>query len=328
MTHRRHDTILPDVTAAIGSTPLVQLSRLATHHGLKGRILAKLEYLNPGLSKKDRIAKQIILDAKASGELSPGQTVVELTSGNTGTGLAIVCSVYGHPFVAVMSAGNSIERARMMKALGARVVIVDQAPNSQPGQVSGHDLHLVEETTQKLVSELNAFRADQFTRLSNAKAHEEGTATELWNSSEGSITVFCDFVGTGGSFGGCASYLKAKGVYCYAVEPKGAAVLKGDEVINPNHRIQGGGYLKQNLPCMDKEMIDGFLEVTDEQAIQAARDLAKLEGIYGGFSAGANLAAAIDLLKNHPQHAGKPDETVAILICDSGLKYLSTDLWE
>ena len=321
-------TILPDITAAIGSTPLVSLSRICKHYKLKGRILAKLEYLNPGLSKKDRIAKQIILDAKASGELLPGQTIVELTSGNTGTGLAIVCSVFGHPLVAVMSAGNSAERAKMMRALGARVVIVDQAPNSQPGQVSGQDLDLVEEETKRLVHELKAFRADQFTRLSNAKAHQEGTGPELWTASQGSITAFVDFVGTGGSFGGCASYLKPKGVHCYVVEPKGAAVLQGQEATRPNHRIQGGGYIKQQLPCMENVLVDGFLEVTDDQAIQAARDLAKLEGIYGGFSAGANLAAAIDLLTNHPQHAGKTDETVAILICDSGLKYLSTDLWE
>ena len=314
-------TILPDITAAIGSTPLVSLSRISKHYKLKGRIIAKLEYLNPGLSKKDRIAKQIILDAEASGELLPGQTVVELTSGNTGTGLAIVCSVTGHPFVAVMSAGNSVERARMMKALGARVVIVDQAPDSQPGQVSGQDLDLVEEETKRLVHELKAFRADQFTRLSNTKAHQEGTGPELWNASQGCITAFVDFAGTGGSFGGCASYLKPKGVRCYVVEPKGAAVLQGQEATRPNHRIQGGGYVKQHLPCMDKVLVDGYLEVTDDQAIQMARDLAKLEGIYGGFSAGANLAAAIELLTKHPQHSEKTDETVAILICDSGLKY-------
>ena len=134
--------ILPSVIEAIGETPLVELSRMT--RGLQGRILAKLDYLNPGFSKKDRIARQIIEDAEASGELQLGQTVVELTSGNTGTGLAIVCAVKGYPFVAVMSRGNSTERARMMRSLGAEVVLVEQLPGSQPGQVSGGDLELVE----------------------------------------------------------------------------------------------------------------------------------------------------------------------------------------
>src|SRR6185369_13186159 len=134
--------MLPSAVEAIGQTPLVELSRLT--RGLGGRILAKLEYLNPGLSKKDRIARQIVEDAVAVGSLAPGQTVVELTSGNTGTGLAIVCAVKGHPFVAVMSRGNSAERARMMSALGAEVILVNQLPGSIPGQVSGGDLELVE----------------------------------------------------------------------------------------------------------------------------------------------------------------------------------------
>jgi cysteine synthase A len=131
----RATTLLPSVVEAIGNTPLVELSRLT--RGIPGRILAKLEFLNPGFSKKDRIARQMIEEAEVSGELKPGQTVVELTSGNTGTGLAIVCGVKGYPFVAVMSKGNSVERARMMRALGAEVVLVDQLPGSTPGQVSG-----------------------------------------------------------------------------------------------------------------------------------------------------------------------------------------------
>lgn len=327
--------ILPDITAAIGNTPLVDLARLVRHHGISngGRILAKLEYLNPGFSKKDRIAKQILMDAKASGELLDGQTVVELTSGNTGTGLAIVCSVLGHPFVAVMSAGNSVERLRMMKALGAQVVLVPQAPGSTPGKVTGYDIDLVEQRTQELVHELNAFRGDQFGRPSNPRAHWIGTAPEIWEASNGSVTAFCDFVGTGGSFGGCAAYFKPKGVQCYAVEPVGAAILAGQDVTKADHRIQGGGYLRSNLPAMNPKMdeidasesdlIDGFVQVSDDQAIEVARDLAKLEGIYGGFSAGANVYAALQLLKRK-EHAGG---TVAVMICDSGLKYLSTDLW-
>lgn len=334
----RSHGILPDVTAAIGNTPLVDLSRLVRHYGIsKGRILAKLEYLNPGFSKKDRIAKQIILDAKESGELLDGQTVVELTSGNTGTGLAIVCGILGHPFVAVMSAGNSVERARMMKALGARVEIVPQAPGSTSGKVTGQDIELLECRTRELVDELGAFRGDQFGRHSNPKAHWDGTAPEIWLASNGSVTAFCDFVGTGGSFGGCAAFFKPKGVQCYVVEPVGAAVLAGQEVTNPNHRIQGGGYIMTELPAMnpmnsnggegkkdESALVDGYIQVTDEQAIEVSRNLARLEGIFAGYSAGANVYAALELLKSK-QHAGG---TVAAMICDSGLKYLSTDLWE
>src|SRR5688500_9722559 len=136
----RQDTLLGSVLGAIGNTPLVELSRLT--RGLEGRILAKLEYLNPGFSKKDRIALQMIEVAEAEERLKPGQTVVELTSGNTGTGLSIVCAVKGYRFVAVMSKGNSTERARMMRALGAEVVLIDQLPDSKPGQVSGGDLAL------------------------------------------------------------------------------------------------------------------------------------------------------------------------------------------
>ncbi|CAJ1944507.1 unnamed protein product [Cylindrotheca closterium] len=325
--------VLPDVTAAIGSTPLVNLSRLTKHYDLQGRILAKLEYLNPGFSKKDRIAKHMIEDAKTSGQLQPGQPVVELTSGNTGTGLAIVCGVLGHPFTAVMSKGNSMERARMMNALGATVELVEQAPGSKIGQVTGVDLEMVEQRTNELVQELGAFRADQFRNQANAMAHFQATAPEIWNDSGNSVTSFCDFVGTGGSFGGCARYFQDKGVKCYIVEPKGAAVLAGGTVARPNHRIQGGGYLMKNLPCIQSNdddhadiKVDGYLQVTDEEAIQCACDLARLEGIFGGFSAGANVAAAIALLRSKP--IADPDETIAILICDSGLKYLSTDLWE
>src|SRR5262249_46125725 len=159
---RRHRVtpLLPSVVEAIGATPLVELARVTARLGLEGRILAKLDYLNPGLSKKDRAARRIVDDARASGELGPGQPVVELTSGNMGTGVAIVCAVLGHPFVAVMSTGNSRERARMMQALGAEVVLVPQAPGGRPGEVSGADLALVEVEAQRQTAARGAFRAD------------------------------------------------------------------------------------------------------------------------------------------------------------------------
>jgi cysteine synthase A len=307
---------------AIGNTPLVDLTRIT--RGVEGRILAKLENLNPGYSKKDRIARQIIEDAEISGDLSAGQTVVELTSGNTGTGLAIVCGIKGYPFVAVMSKGNSIERARMMSALGAEVVLVDQLPESVAGQVSGGDLERVEQQTQRLVSERNAFRADQFKLRSNFRAHYLHTGPEIIHQSSGDIDVFCDFIGTGGSFAGCAAALKEHrpDIQCFIVEPKGAAVLAGETVNYPNHRIQGGGYAMADLKMLSSDHIDGYLQVSDDQAIQMARNLAKEEGIFAGFSSGANAAAALNLLET--SFKGK---TAVVLICDSGLKYLSTDLW-
>ncbi|CAB1060424.1 Pyridoxal-5'-phosphate-dependent enzyme beta superfamily (fold type II) [Olavius sp. associated proteobacterium Delta 1] len=315
--------LFPSVIESIGNTPLIDLSRIT--RGIDGRILAKLEFFNPGFSKKDRIARQIIEDAEASGELKPGQTVVELTSGNTGTGLAIVCGIRGYPFVAVMSKGNSVERARMMSALGAEVVLVDQLPESVPGQVSGGDLELVEQRTRNIVNERKAFRADQFRLQGNFRAHYLHTGPEIIRQFGGNIDVFCDFAGTGGSFAGCAAALKEHNpeIGCFLVEPDGAAILAGEPVTYPNHRIQGGGYAMVDLPLLDSGLIDGYLKVTDEQAIETTRRLAIEEGIFAGFSSGANVAAAMDLLKTEFK-----GNTAVVLICDSGLKYLSTDLWE
>ena len=250
------------IIEVIGRTPMVELHRIVKLHGLQGRLLAKLDYLNPGFSKKDRIAREMILEARRNLQLRPGQTVVELTSGNTGTGLAIVCKALGHPLVVVMSRGNTMERARMMKALGAEVILVDQAPHSPPNQVSGADLALVEQRAQELVKERGAFRADQFRLSSNVLAHGRHTGPEIWEQSQGKVDVFVDFAGSGGTFTGTARF------------------------------------------------------------IAGARLLAAEEGIFGGFSSGAHLAAALGLLWERERGA-----TVAFLICDSGLKYLSTDLF-
>jgi cysteine synthase len=322
MGNGRTDTLLDSVLGAIGNTPLVELSRIT--RGLEGSILAKLEYLNPGFSKKDRIALQMIEEAEAEGKLQPGQTVVELTSGNTGTGLSIVCAVKGYLFVAVMSKGNSTERARMMRALGAEVILVDQLPDSKPGQVSGGDLALVEEAAQRITKERNAFRADQFHLESSARAHYLHTAPEILEQANGKINAFCDYLGTGSSFGGCAAAFKEydSTIECFIVEPAEAAILAGKLVTNPNHRIQGGGYSMTELSLIDKNHIDGYLQVTDEHAMNITRRLAKEEGIFAGFSSGANVAAALQLLRT--THEGK---TIAVLLPDSGLKYLSTDLW-
>lgn len=316
-------SLLDSVVETIGETPLIDLSRLT--RGIEGRILAKVEFLNPGFSKKDRIARQIIDDAESDGSLHPGQTVVELTSGNTGTGLAIVCGVKGYPFVAVMSRGNSLERARMMAALGAEVVLVDQLPTSIHGQVSGGDLALVEQVTQQIVQERGAFRADQFHHQGNLRAHYLHTGPEILQQSPYPIDLFCDFAGTAGSFMGITMALKEVNPHtqCYLIEPHGAAVLAGEPAIVPEHRIQGGGYAMPDLPLLRRHLIDGFLTVTDEEAITLARRLAREEGLFAGFSTGANLAASLRLLQT--THRG---QTAVVLVCDSGLKYLSTALWE
>ncbi|MCZ4354460.1 cysteine synthase family protein [Roseovarius aestuarii] len=303
--------ILPSVLDAMAHTPLVELERIRQNLGLEGRILAKLDYLLPGFSKKDRAARQTIQDALADGNLMPGQTVVELTSGNMGTGLAIVCAVLGHPFVAVMSEGNSPERARMMRSLAAEVVLVPQAPGGRTGEVSGADLALVEQAAQALTIERKAFRADQFQRRANTLAHESGTAPEIWSQSDGTVTAFCDFAGSGGTLGGCARFFVPKGVRCYVVEPD-----------NPQHPIQGGGYNMEHLTHLSGTTLAGTVTVSGDDAINHARLLAQQEGVFGGFSSGANLAGAVQLLQG-PERGG----TVAIVICDSGLKYLSTDLW-
>ena len=322
MNHGRTNTLLDSVLGAIGNTPLVELSRITL--GLEGRLVAKLEYLNPGFSKKDRIALQMIEEAEVEGKLTKGQTVVELTSGNTGTGLSIVCAVKGYPFVAVMSKGNSTERARMMRALGAEVILIDQLPGSKPGQVSGGDLALVEEAARRITQERKAFRADQFHLESSSRAHYLHTAPEILRQADGKIDVFCDYAGTGSSFAGCAAAFKEHDpkIQCYLVEPADAAVLAGKHVTNPNHRIQGGGYSMEELPLINKAHIDGYLQVTDEEAMESARRLAKEEGIFAGFSSGANVFAAMQLLKGLCK-----GRTIVVLLPDSGLKYLSTDLW-
>jgi cysteine synthase A len=313
------------ILEVIGRTPAVWLDRMVAARGLEGRILAKLDYLNPGFSKKDRAALGIVGAALASGALAPGQVVVELTSGNMGTGLAIVCGVLGHPFVAVMSRGNSPERARQMRALGAEVVLVAQAPGGVPGQVSGADLALVEDEARRLTAERGAFRADQFRHPGNAEAHFRTTGPELWDDSDGTLTAFADFAGSGGTFGGVMRALRARnpGVRGYVVEPEGAAVLAGGRADRTGHPIQGGGYGIPDLALLEGAPVDGYVAVTGAEARDMARALAREEGIFAGFSAGANLAAALRLLAG-PEKGGQ----IAVIICDSGLKYLSTDLWE
>jgi cysteine synthase len=310
------------ILETIGKTPLVALDRLAA--GLPGRVLAKIELANPGASIKDRAALRIIEEAEAKGQLQPGGTVVELTSGNMGAGLAIACAIKGYRMVAVMSKGNSLERRKMLAALGAEVALVPQASGGIPGQVSGEDLALVENRTRELVEELGAFRPDQFNNPANVRAHEMTTGPEIWEQTEGKVTTFAAIVGSGGTFIGTARALKQlnSNIGCYAVEPANTPVLAGGQVLTTAHKLQGAGYAMVP-PQWEPGLCDGFIGITDDEALQTARKLAKKEGIFAGFSSGANVAAALRLARD-----AQPGSLIVTIICDSGLKYLSTDLVE
>lgn len=296
------------------------MDRLAA--GLPSRLLAKIEFANPGASIKDRIALRMVEAAERSGRLQPGGTIVEMTSGNTGTGLAIVCAVKGYHLIAVMSEGNSLERRRMLHALGATVELVPQVDGDHPGEVSGDDLAAVERRATELVQELGALFVDQFHNSANSAAHEEGTAEEIWQQTAGTVTAFVSTVGTGGTFVGTVRGLKRhnSAIRAYAVEPAGAPVLAGHPVRQPHHKIQGAGYGRPP-GLWDPTLADGFFVVTDDEAITGARALARQEGIFAGYSSGANIHSALQLASR------SEGEVIVTTINDSGLKYLSTDLF-
>ena len=308
----------------IGHTPVLELNRARADLGLDGRLLAKCEHLNPGGSKKDRVALSMIRAARADGRLAEGQPVVEVTSGNTGTGLAIVCSAMGHPFYAVMSAGNSRERAQMMRALGAEVVLVEQLPASTPGQVNGCDMRVVKQRAAELVAATGAFFVDQFENPANPLAHETATAAELWEQTAGDLDAIVAFVGSGGALGGLARGLRARkpDLRVYVVEPAAASSLASGCCSDAGHAIQGGGYGRGKLSLLDGVRVDGHLACTDADATAAARLLARREGLLAGYSTGAQFHAAAELLRG-PERG----RTVAFLVCDSGTKYFSTGLY-
>ncbi len=314
-------SVLNNILGAVGETPLVHLKKISERE--KINVYAKIEYFNPGLSIKDRVAIKFIEEAEKNGKLRPGATVIERTSGNMGTGLAIVCAVKGYKFIAVMSEGNSVERRRMLSALGAEVVLVPQAPSGKPGFVSGEDLELVETQTKELASKLNAYRPDQFNNPDGAKAHEETTGQEIWSQMDGKIDAFVTYVGSGGTFVGTSRALKNhnKNVKCFVVEPESAPYLAGKKILSTRHRIQGGGYAFKP-PFWDNSLVDGYLTVSDEEAMNSARNLAAKEGIFAGYSSGANVAACLKTAE-----VLEKDSCVVTILPDSGLKYLSTDLF-
>lgn len=310
------------IIETIGGTYLLRLDRMKEVYGFDGEIYAKLEHTNPSFSKKDRIALGMIELAEKKGLLKPGMPVIEVTSGNTGCGVALVCAAKGYRFICVMSRGNSVERIKMIQAFGSEVVLVDQAPGAVKGKVSGEDLRLVEVEADKIIKETGGFYLNQFNNYDNAIS-QEAIANEIYEQTDGQIDVFADFIGTGGTFAGCSRAFKRHDpkIRCYAVEPEGCAYYKNELTEGATHSIQGGGYAK-HMTVVERENIDGCVVVNDEEAIKTTRELAKYEGIFGGFSSGANVCAAIKLLQG--EEKGKK---IAVVINDCGLKYMSTSLY-
>ncbi|KAJ0176281.1 hypothetical protein K1T71_008455 [Dendrolimus kikuchii] len=299
----------------IGNTPIVALDRL---HPGPGRILAKCEFMNPGASIKCRSSLYMIQRAIESGELKPGQPVVEVTSGNQGCGLAVVCAVLGHHLTVTMSKGNSVQRCIHMEALGAKCIRVPQAEGTY-GNVTVNDVKAAEEVGLKIVEETSAYYVNQFNNDANSQSHYCTTGPELWRQTGQHVDAFVATVGTAGTFTGVSKYLKEKNpnIKTYVVEPVGAEAIKGEPITKPLHLLQGSGYgCVPNL--FHFEYMDETLSVTDEEVIEYKKLIGEKEGLYVGYTSAANVAAAVKLLQS-----GKlaEDAWVVTVLYDTGLKY-------
>ena len=297
----------------IGHTPLMELTNIEKKHGLKAKLLAKLEYFNPAGSVKDRIAKAMIDDAEAKGLLKPGSVIIEPTSGNTGIGLASVAAARGYRIIIVMPETMSVERRQIMKAYGAELVLTEGAKGMK-GAIAK-----AEELSKEIP---NSFIPGQFVNPANPKAHFETTGPEIFDDTDGKVDIFIAGVGTGGTVTGVGQYLKFRNpsVKVVAVEPKSSAVLSTG-VAGP-HKIQGigAGFVPDVL---DTKVYDEIIPVTNEDAFAAGKEIGRSEGVLVGISSGAALWAGIDLAKR-PENAGK---TIVVLLPDTGDRYLSTPLF-
>ena len=297
----------------IGHTPLMELTNIEKKHGLKARLLAKLEYFNPAGSVKDRIAKAMIDDAEAKGLLKPGSVIIEPTSGNTGIGLASVAAARGYRIIIVMPETMSVERRQIMKAYGAELVLTEGAKGMK-GAIAK-----AEELSKEIP---NSFIPGQFVNPANPKAHFETTGPEIFDDTDGKVDIFVAGVGTGGTVTGVGQHLKSRNpsVKVVAVEPKSSAVLSTG-VAGP-HKIQGigAGFVPDVL---DTKVYDEIIPVTNEDAFAAGKEIGRSEGVLVGISSGAALWAGIDLAKR-PENAGK---TIVVLLPDTGDRYLSTPLF-
>lgn len=305
--------IYNSVLDLVGGTPIMELHNYMKNFDINGRILAKLEYFNPAGSAKDRVAKQMITDAEASGKLKKGSTIIEPTSGNTGIGLASAAASLGYKCVLVMPDSMSVERINLLKAYGAEVVLSEGA-KGMAGAV---------EKADELAKNIpGSFIAGQFENPSNPKAHYLTTGPEIWADTDGKIDIFVATVGTGGTLTGTAKYLKEKNpdIKIIAVEPASSPLLSAGKA-GP-HKIQGIG--ANFVPeILDTDLYDEVLTVTDDDAYKAANAIAKLEGILVGISSGAAVSAAAKIGKR-PENA---DKNIVTVLPDSGDRYMSSGVF-
>jgi len=306
--------IAKSLTNLIGNTPLLELKQYGAAHQLEGKIIAKLEYFNPGGSLKDRIAYAMIKEAEESGELKPNYTIVEATSGNTGIALSYIAAAKKYKIILTMPDTMSLERRELLAALGAEIVLTPGAEGMRGAIRKAKEIAAERE---------NIFIPSQFKNKANAKMHEISTALEIWRDTDGLVDTVVIGVGTGGTATGVGRGLKKRNpaIHIVAVEPKASPVLNGGEA--STHKIQGigAGFIPQ---IYDESVIDEVYDVTDEQAIVAAREVAKQEGLIVGISSGAVLHAATELARRK-ENEGK---IIVAILPDSGERYLSTTLYK
>ena len=305
--------IYKKVTDLVGNTPILELGNYEEKHNLEAKILAKLEYFNPAGSVKDRIAREIILDALETGKLTKDSVIIEPTSGNTGIGLASVAASLGIRIIITMPETMSVERRNLMKAYGAELVLTDGAKGMK-GAIAKAD---------ELAKEIpNSFIPGQFVNELNPRAHKRTTGPEIWEDTEGKVDIFVAGVGTGGTVSGVGEYLKSKNpdVKIVAVEPAPSPVLSKGEA--GAHKIQGigAGFVPDTL---NTDIYDEIIPVENEDAFELGREIARTEGILVGISSGAALKAATELAKR-PENKGK---TIVVLFPDTGDRYLSTPMF-
>lgn len=305
--------IYQEITDIVGKTPLLKLQRYMDANACKADILAKLEYQNPGGSVKDRVAIRMIDEAEKAGILHKGDVIIEPTSGNTGIGLACVAAARGYHLIITMPETMSVERRRLLSAYGAELVLTP-ASKGVKGSIR---------KANELAEQLHAFVPSQFSNPYNPKSHYETTGPEIWADTDGKIDVFVAGVGTGGTISGTGRYLKEKNpnIQIVAVEPAGSPVLS--DGIPGRHKIQGigAGFIPETL---DMEIYDEILTVTDDDAYQACRELARREGVLCGISSGAALSAAKELAVK-PAYQWK---TIVALFPDGGERYLSSGVFD
>ncbi len=305
--------IAKQLTELIGNTPLLEFSKFEASKGLKAKLVGKLEYFNPGGSVKDRVGLAMIEAAEKSGQLKPGATLIEPTSGNTGVGLALVSAVKGYKLILTMPETMSIERRNLVKALGAEVVLTSGAEGMKGAIKKAEELH---------ASIPGSIIPQQFENPANPAAHKRTTAEEIWRDTDGKVDIFVAGVGTGGTVSGTGEGLKSHNpaVQVIAVEPATSPVLGGGKP-GP-HKIQGigAGFVPKTF---NASVVDKIIPVSDNDAIRTSRELAQQEGLLVGISAGAAVYAASELAKL-PENAGK---TIVALLPDTGERYLSTVLY-